>query len=659
MNQLRAPAIPLITIDPYFSIWSCSDNLYDDSPRHWTGVRQNMLGIITIDGESKRFMGKINFDGVRHNDIPCLKQTDIKITPLKTTYVFEDEKIRLQLEFMSTLFLDDLKLCSRPVSYISYSVHSKDNQEHITEIFICISAEAAVDQNSQSVSVKKYNNGACCGRGNKDILCISGDDRRIDWGWLHIFAQNNHIPVIMDMQNLALKYIRKKEAKEFEKDDEFAVRDEWVSIGLKRDFTVKSTDENGFICIAYDDIHSIMYFEKPIDAYYKKDGDTFDSICKKALEEYDMIQKKANDFDQNLIIETNKICKKYSDIISLSYRQAIAAHKITWDGEEIQFFSKECFSNGCIGTVDVTYPSIPLFLLYNPDLVCGMLNPIFKYAVSHKWPYEFAPHDVGQYPLANGQVYGLDSSTGKLSLEMQMPIEECGNILICVDALCRAKHDFSYANKNLAIIKQWAEYLISHGFDPENQLCTDDFAGHLAHNCNLSIKAILGIACFGDILNRLGHQGEEYIKIARKFAAKWKKDAFEEDHYKLAFDLDNSWSIKYNLVWDKLLNLNIFDEDIFETELNYYAGKIKKYGLPLDSRSDYTKSDWQMWSILLDTNVKYQQEIIDAMWEMLNDTSDRVPFTDWYFASTAVQRGFQNRTVQAGLFIPLLKNQLE
>lgn len=166
----------------------------------------------------------------------------------------------------------------------------------------------------------------------------------------------------------------------------------------------------------------------------------------------------------------------------------------------------------------------------------------------------------------------------------------------------------------------------------------------------------------------LGHksESEKYIAIAKDYAAKWKQAAFDGDHYRLAFDRNETWSIKYNLVWDKLFGLNIFDADIFETEVRYYKSMLNKYGLPLDSRSDYTKSDWQMWSTMLCDDFDYAEKIVDAMLLMLAETPDRVPFTDWYYTSTAiqkgwsaedgaVQKGFQNRTVQGGLFIRLLK----
>jgi hypothetical protein len=85
---------------------------------------------------------------------------------------------------------------------------------------------------------------------------------------------------------------------------------------------------------------------------------------------------------------------------------------------QLLFISKECFSNGCAATVDVSYPSIPMFLHYNPEFVKGMMRPIFKYAATEEWEFDFAPHDAGQYPLVEGQVYGKNRETGKQQYHM-------------------------------------------------------------------------------------------------------------------------------------------------------------------------------------------------------------------------------------------------
>ena len=110
-------------------------------------------------------------------------------------------------------------------------------------------------------------------------------------------------------------------------------------------------------------------------------------------------------------------------------------------------------------------------------------------------------------------------------------------------------------------LTKWAEYLKEKGLDPENQLSTDDFAGHLAHNANLSIKAILALGSYGhagrhDRARR--RRRRAYRKTAQEFARKWIGLAAEGDHYRLAFDKPGTWSQKYNLVWDKLLGLNLF-----------------------------------------------------------------------------------------------------
>jgi hypothetical protein len=295
-----------------------------------------------------------------------------------------------------------------------------------------------------------------------------------------------------------------------------------------------------------------------------------------------------------------------------------------------------------------------LYLIYNPELVKGMLRPIFRYAASPDWPFEFAPHDVGQYPILNGQVYGDNK------LEYQMPIEECGNMLIMTTAIAIAQKDISFANENWSLLERWAEYLQLAGFDPENQLCTDDFAGHLAHNCNLSIKAIMGLAGFS-ILCKMREEedkAEQYLALAKDYADQWIAKAVNEDGtFRLAFDREGSFSMKYNLIWDKLWGTNIFDLSKFTEEFASYIKRSNQFGMPLDNRADYTKSDWLLWcATLLDSKEDFMK-MITPLYAAYHNTPSRTPMTDWYDTKTAIQRGFQNRTVQGGLFIKLLLEQ--
>lgn len=674
MKNFRAPATPLITVDPFFNIWSFADKLYDDTPRHWTGQRHFLTGIITLDGENLKFMGMMNPDNARYRTEPeVIEQVSCEIRPMTTKYVFENDKITLSVDFMTPLIPTDLSLMSRPISYISYKIQSKDGKAHDVKMYIDVSCELCVNTPDQTVVLGGTDYSITASSGEDNMLRRSGDDHRIEWGTLHLIAPEFDTYFI-DAGNKETKFEAevKKPFTTIKPGKITKPMNGWPALACEKDYG-SVTEALDFICIGYDDIKSIQYFGENIEAYWRRGGVRFEDAAKLAVDEFCDILKRVRDFEDDLIARARKISDKYEQIVSLAFRQAIAAHKLTWHDGEIQFLSKENYSNGCIGTVDVTYPSIPLFLIYNPELVEGMLNPIFKMCSLGMWKYDFAPHDVGQYPLANMQVYGIGDKYFKRFLDRkmyesgvtleqqemlyQMPIEECGNMLLCVAAVCAAKKDLSYAQKHIDILSQWADYLVKCGFDPENQLCTDDFAGHLAHNCNLSIKAIEALAAWSEILKKLGDNEKAalYRQKAEEFARDWEKNANAGDHYKLAFDRDDSWSLKYNLVWDKLLGLNVFSKDVAEKEVKYYLTKVNPYGVPLDVRSDYTKSDWQMWTTVLTDNREYLDAIVDTMYAMLENTRDRVPFSDWYFTSSPYMRNFQNRTVQGGLFINLLK----
>jgi len=383
-----------------------------------------------------------------------------------------------------------------------------------------------------------------------------------------------------------------------------------------------------------------------------------------AARDYARCREKAAAFDRSFAARAEKTGgAKYAKLAALAYRQSFAACKLVCgkDGKPL-YFSKENTSNGSIGTVDVFYPQLPLLLLESSALTRATLAPIMIYASSGKWPYDYAPHDVGTYPWGNGQTYNYRAN---LPVDRQpkedaarMPVEECGNMLISLCAYTQRSGDASLVGEYWTTVTKWVRYLEKFGFDPGNQLCTDDFAGHLAHNANLSIKSIMAFAAYARLAERLGKKEEaaKYLALAKESVPRWIEAAKGGAHggYRLAFDQPGTWSLKYNLVWDRVLGFNLFPAEVAEREMEVYRRVIRPFGLPLDSRSEYGKVDWEFWVASLTGRRADMDFITDAIYRYADETPDRNPFPDWHWTNNGRVRGFLGRSVIGGVFMPML-----
>lgn len=587
-------------------------------------------------------------------DIVAL-QKKVEMTATQTLYTFECGSVDLELKFTSPLLPNHLDLLSRPVNYITYDIRSNDGQKHDVDVYFDMTPQWAVNEIDQEVKISKGATGSVdflkTGTTSQNVLGRAGDNVRIDWGYAYLAAaKTEHASFAIG------DYARAKES--FINGGSLLSADSLVT-GMKASMPVlsyvnrlgKKTDFSGYVMIGYDDISSIQYFGEDRPAWWKKNNTiTMEHVLTSAANEYTSVIGQCNVFDEKLWAEAVAAGgKHYADLCVVAFRQSIAAHKLTTDQNgEILFLSKENFSNGSIGTVDVTYPSAPLFLHYNPELLKGMMNPIFYFSETGKWMKPFAAHDVGTYPKANGQTYPED-----------MPVEECGNMLILAAAIADVEGNANYAGKHWDVLSVWADYLLKNGLDPANQLCTDDFAGHLAHNTNLSVKAIMGIASYARLAGMLGKSevDSKYMNEAKRMAAEWETKANDGNHYRLTFDQSGTWSQKYNMVWDKLLGFNLFPESIVQKELAYYLTVQQPFGLPLDSRKTYSKSDWIVWTATLANDSATFNKLIEPLHNYVTETPTRVPMSDWYETTDAKQVGFQARSVVGGYFIKLLEKK--
>lgn len=774
LNKL--PAYPLITHDPYFSIWSFSDKLNESTTKHWTGRDNSLIGLLQVDSKLYKFLGEqpkelktliadadlkpyscryteakpaddwLNADyndsawktgeglfgtkdigpktvwssreiwirrvfdlsSVNVNELLLKAKYDdnvgiwlngekifeagccsankelvlskeiagklkkgknvlalycentggqayidaglydrlpgkpvenavqkmVDITATQTKYEFTCGPVSLALDFLSPIIASDFDLLSRPVSYVSFDVYASDEKQHQVKLYFLVADDIARNKPGEAVSKEISSSGKISfiktGTTSQPVLQQAGDDVRINWGYSYV-AVNKQAGIKQSKQSTLTGMTLNN------------MSETQIDFGK-----VKNVPVNQTIMLGYDDLYSIQYFGDNLQAWWKKGYASMEELLNKAWDDAGHVAERCDNFDKQLYEDAVRAGgDTYARLCIAAYRESLAAHKLVrGPHDEVLFPQKENFSNGSIWTVDVTYPSAPLSLVYNPELLKGMVEPLMYYSESGKWTKAFPAHDLGTYPKANGQTYPED-----------MPVEEAGNMIILTAAICKAEGKYDFAKKHWNVLSKWVEFLVKDGFDPANQLCTDDFAGHLARNVNLSMKAIVGIAAYSQMAKGLNKRGEagNYYNIASDYAAKWIQMADDGDHYKLTFDKNGTWSQKYNLVWDKLLGLNLFPQAVYDKEISYYLTKQNEFGLPLDSRRTYTKSDWILWTATLAKEQKDFDALIKPVYYYLTNTPTRVPLSDWHETTNGKQVGFQARSVVGGYFIKMLE----
>ena len=703
--HLRPPSVPLVTHDPYFSIWSPADKLTDADTVHWTGKPHRLTSLVRIDGKAFRLMG------TSPTNVPALPQTGLEVTPTRTIYTFEGEGVRLTLTFMTPALPDDLALVALPITYLTWVAAQVDGRPHSASIYLDCSAEIAVNEPIQTISHSSH---VAYGvpyhelrSPEQPVLARKGDDVRIDWGSLLVSEPigrrdaNSFAGSLMASRGAFLSNdVPETDWKSLDQPDPRLPNGpasgplDWkqprrasdrlpgvaLEFGLAQ-ITGTNTDSRTIV-LAYDDRFSIRYFGTNLLPYWKKEHgaglfQSGEGLMEHAAYYYKQRQQRCEKFDAELMADLRKVGgEKYAQLCALAYRQTFAGNKIVADANgKPLMFPKENFSNGCIGTVDVLFPQAPFFLLLSPALTKAMLVPILDYAASPRWPYGYAPHDLGTYPHATGQVYGMRGSDGD-----RMPVEECGNMLIMLAALAKQQGNADFAKPYWPMLTKWADYLVKEGLDPANQLCSADMFGHLPRNANLALKAVIGIGAFGQLSKLAGKADEakKYLAIARDYAAKWQELAKGEGRTVLAYGQPNTWAMKHNLIWDRVLAgsrgresaptssekksaptnvggyTQLFPGSVGDAEVAWYLKVQKPFGLPVDSRTDTCLIDWAVWSIALARSEADFQTLFAPLYRYANETPNRVPLGDWFVTTTGAHKVMQARPVVGGIFMKLL-----
>ena len=609
----RCPAYPLAVNNPALSLWSATDELNASDPVHWTGDRQPLRLIAKIGERRYRLCGAAQ-DRV---DEPAALQTSVKVSATQTRYRFEVEDKPVEVCFSTATLPEFPEVMSRPVTYITVTGCESE---------LTISPAFATDNDAVPMMTNRVRIAGC------EAVTI---ERRM---------MNYPTPT-----NVADR-----------------VRADYGRVWLV-------TIAPGEWLLAFDDIFSVRLLGERQRPYWARGGGSFETMLEAAVHERRDLLEKMDAFDRDFRRRAATFGKEYADLAELVWRQTWGGTLLCADDKgKLLRFTRENTSNGCIGTIDILYPMLPALMLAGPDFLRATIEPVVRYAESKFWPFAFAPHDLGVYPLADGQAYAWDykkDPTGeKADVGKMMPVEECGNMLIAFALLAQMDGDAGYFLRHRPLVEKWAEYLAKSGFDPEDQLCTDDFAGHLAHNANLSIKSIVAYGAYAKLLDMIGEKtaAAEWRALAEESVAKWLQAARDgvDSATRLAFDQPDTWSLKYNLAADRLLGLGLFPAQLVRSELEHYRAVAARYGTPLDSRMRDVKVDWLVWCAALTETQTEFESFIKPFHSAMSRTPDRYPCFDLYNGDTLMGPrygkpgrrfvGFNSRPVIGGIYMPLV-----
>jgi len=152
-------------------------------------------------------------------------------------------------------------------------------------------------------------------------------------------------------------------------------------------------------------------------------------------------------------------------------------------------------------------------------------------------------------------------------------------------------------------------------------------------------------------------EAREVRKKTEEMVRNWLEQSAEGDHTRLAYDKPGTWSQKYNLVWDRILDLNLFPNEMVQREIAFYKKQQGEFGLPLDSRKRYTKNDWITWTATMADTREDFETLFNPIYHFAQSTPQRVPLSDWYDTDNADKVGFQARSVVGGFFIKMLSDK--
>jgi hypothetical protein len=654
-SPIRPPATPLAVRSPYLTTWLPGDNLAGTWPAFWRGAVTAMTGIVRVDNQPYVFLGAPG------GGYPLATQSALVVTATRSTYTLVAGPVTVTVTFFSPVDLVDLKRQSVPMSYFTVGVAANDGGSHQVSVYADISGEWAHGDRGQQITWGSQTAGTLrahsCAPASPTILAENTD--QASWGTV-VFATDDVAG--LTWQTGADSVVRAAGAagtlaNTNETNQPRAINNNWPVFAFNRALGAVGSGGSAPIVFTIGHVRTpaVSYLGAQLDPWWRTSWSTWQDMLQWFRADYAAALAGGAATDEAIsawahqAVGTGTTGDQYAAICALALRQAVAGTELVNRGGAPWAMLKEISSNGDFSTVDVIYPAFPAYLQLSPHYLELVLAPIFDYAENQGYSKAYAPHDLGVYPNASGHLN---------SAEEDMPVEESANMLIMTAAIIARmspERATVYAQQHYAILHKWADYLVANLPDPGNQNQTDDFTGFIAHSVNLALKGIVGIGAMAQVAAAAGTAADVtyYAAKARAYIATWTSMGQNSGstHLKLTYDgADTTWSLKYNGYPDRLLGTNLVPPSVAAQEAAWYLQNQHTYGVLLDPRNQYTKTDWELWTAaFLAAHPDARDMLVAKAYLFANTSGSRVPFTDWYDTNSGNQQGFANRPVIGGL----------
>ncbi|KAH8107238.1 hypothetical protein BXZ70DRAFT_285390 [Cristinia sonorae] len=669
--------IPLVLRSPYHDAWTSSTAPMSNWPTFWSSAANNVqilgwVGYIKVDGTAYRWIG-----GENDSSNSSLAQLlDLEVTPTRTIMSMQaGQSVLFNVTMLSPIEESDPVKQSLPFSYVYLDVVASDDQPHEIAVYMDISAEWASGNRSQPVSWSSSNTDTSITLQYQLLSPVQfqetanqADDVTtfiamragpsvsstiaLDQGARQGFVHGSIPPRRPESQGpIAFPFPVYAIVAELGSIAQTTQSIVWA-LGSVRNPVVQYTTGTGTI-------------QNRAPYFMTKYGDIQDAVDAFLLD-FDNSKAHAIELDNRISQDASSISPVYSNLVSLSARQAIGATELTvasgTDGKlntsDVMMFMKNIGNpdGQRVNPVEIIYAAFPFFLYLNPTYAGYLLAPLFDYQASSQSTQPYAAKDLGTtYPKATGN-----------NREHSQGIEQSGNMLIMTLAHARISGDGKFINQYYGLLEKWARYLVNNTMLPTSNQISADLESR-ANITNLVVKGIIGVRAMAEISKSLGKNDDvtAFSTAALQMSETWESLALSSDrsHILATYGDEESWALPYNLYADQLLQTNLINTTVYASETSYLKGLMSEtpksnlvtsFGLPISTTTTIQgHTAWTLFTAAIMSDPATRDMLLQPIWNQVVTNTSTFPYSDVYNLNSGALVSGSASPALGGIFAPL------